>query len=241
MIEVAGKQIYTELTELVAAEHTALVVVDMQRDFVDPDGAFGRLGVDLTMYPAMRRTLGALLAAARRRSVPVIHLQNTALPDRMSDSAAQIRFNLKMHAAARRDGLPLTYTLLGTPGHAFVPDLAPTEAELVVLKYRSSGFWGTNLELLLRSNGIDTVLLSGCTTEGCVESTARDALFNDHHVVVAEDCVASDDPAQHDASLLLMRRRFDVVPAAKIAAAWGTAWQPPNTDGRNLEMDGADR
>ena len=75
----------------------------------------------------------------------------------------------------------------------------------MVKKYRSSAFWGTNLDLLLRSNGIKSLIMAGCTTEGCVESTARDALFNDYYVVVAEDCVASDDRAQHEASLLLMR------------------------------------
>ena len=62
--------------------------------------------------------------------------------------------------------------------------------------------------------------MTGCSTEGCVESTARDALFNDYYVVVAEDCVASDDPAQHDASLLLMRHRFDLATAERILGCW---------------------
>jgi nicotinamidase-related amidase len=66
--------------------------------------------------------------------------------------------------------------------------------------------------------------MTGCTTEGCVESTARDALFNDYYVVIAEDCVASDDPAQHDASLLLMRHRFDIASGDDILGVWaGTA------------------
>jgi nicotinamidase-related amidase len=101
-----------------------------------------------------------------------------------------------------------------------VPELAPLPDELVVAKYRSSAFWGTNLELLLRSNGIATVIVGGCTTEGCVESTARDAMFADHYVIIAEDCVGSDDRAQHDASLLLMRHRFDMATAAEIAGVW---------------------
>ena len=87
-------------------------------------------------------------------------------------------------------------------------------------KYRSSGFWGTNLDMLLRSNGIETVIVTGCTTEGCVESTARDAMFNDYYVVLPEDCVASDDPRQHEASLFLMRHRFDVVSSNDILAIW---------------------
>ncbi|HKN98495.1 MAG TPA: isochorismatase family protein, partial [Pseudonocardiaceae bacterium] len=73
---------------------------------------------------------------------------------------------------------------------------------------------------LLRSNGVKTVVVTGCTTEGCVESTARDALFNDYYVVVVEDCVASDDRAQHDAAMLLMRHRFDVVPSVALHTVW---------------------
>jgi nicotinamidase-related amidase len=155
--------------------------------------------------------------------VTVAHIQMTTLPDRKSDSPAQIRFNLRMHTAARAGGPPLRYTVSGTRGHEFVDELRPQDGELVVAKWRSSGFWGTNLDLLLRSNGIETVVVSGCTTEGCVESTARDAMFNDYYVVVAEDCVASDDLAQHDASMLLMRHRFDLASSHQIAEVWSQA------------------
>jgi nicotinamidase-related amidase len=222
-MEIEGKQVFTELSELVAPAHTALLLIDMQRDFVGSDGFFGSLGIDLTMYDETRPRLAALLEVARRHGVLVIHVQNTALPDRMSDSPAQIRFNMRMHESARRDGPPLRYTVPGTSGHEFVTELAPLPGELVVRKYRSSAFWGTNLELLLRSNGIQTVVVGGCTTEGCVESTARDAMFSDHYVVIADDCVGSDDKEQHDASMLLMTHRFDMASAAEIAAVWSVA------------------
>jgi nicotinamidase-related amidase len=112
--------------------------------------------------------------------------------------------------------------VLGTAGHEFVDELRPRAGEFVVPKWRSSAFWGTNLDLLLRSNGIKTLVVTGCTTEGCVESTARDAMFNDYHVVVVEDCVASDDRAQHDASLFLMKHRFDLTTGQQIGEAWKT-------------------
>lgn len=223
MIEVEGKTVLTELDELVDPSRVALVLIDLQRDFLDPEGAFGRLGIDLSMYVEHRPRVAALLAAARRASVPVLHVQNTALPNRASDSPAQLRFNLRMHAGARGSGEPLRYTVPGTWGHGFVDEFVPEPGETVVAKYRSSAFWGTNLDLLLRSNGIETVVVAGCTTEGCVESTARDALFNDYYVVIPEDCVASDDPAQHEASMLLMRHRFDVAPSAAIAEIWATS------------------
>jgi nicotinamidase-related amidase len=221
LIEIEGKQVLTELAELVSPQHAALVLVDMQRDFLDDNGAFGRLGVDLGMYPAMRPRLEGLLQAARAAGVLVVHIQMTALPGRLSDSPAQLRFNLKMHESARAGGPALRYTVPGTPGHEFVEELRPRPGEFVVPKWRSSAFWGTNLDLLLRSNDIRTVIVTGCTTEGCVESTARDAQFNDYYVVVAEDCVASDDRQQHEASLLLMRHRFDLAGAAEIRALWG--------------------
>ena len=220
MITIDGKIVFTELAELVVSAHTALIMVDMQRDFIEPDGAFGKLGIDLSMYTESRPRLAALLASARNSGTLVVHLQNTALPGRMGDSPSYLRFNLRMHQAARREGPPLRYTVAGTPGHDFAEEFAPLAEELVVRKYRSSGFWGTNLDMLLRSNGIKTVVFGGCTTEGCVESTARDAMFNDYYVVIAEDCVASDDRAQHAASQLLMRHRFDLASGEAIQNVW---------------------
>ena len=226
MIRVEGKEVFTELPELVDPAHTALLLIDMQHDFVDSDGVFGELGVDLSMYRDSVPKLANLLADARRACALVVHVQNTTLPDRMSDSPAQIRFNLRMHAAKRSGDAPLRYSIAGTPGHEFVKELTPDGDELVVRKHRSSAFWGTDLELLLRSNGIKTVVIGGCTTEGCVESTARDAMFNDLYVVIAVDCVASDDREQHEASLLLMRHRFDMATADAIAEVWAASRRP---------------
>ncbi len=231
MITVEGKEVFTELGELVDPAHTALLLVDMQRDFVEAEGAFGKLGIDLSMYRDSVPRLVRLLSDARRAAVLVIHVQNTTLAGRMSDSPAQLRFNLRMHAGERHEGIPLRYSVEGTPGHEFVKDLTPDTGEPVVRKHRSSAFWGTSLELLLRSNGIKTVVIGGCTTEGCVESTARDALFNDLYVVIAADCVASDDREQHDASLLLMRHRFDMATVDEIAAVWALTPPPARVSG----------
>lgn len=223
MIEVHGKGVYTELAELVEPTHTALLVIDMQIDFVDPSGLFGSMGVDLSMYDESRPRMAELVDAARNHGVLIIHVQNTQLADHMSDSPAQHRFNLRMHGEVRQGDLPLTYTVPGTRGHEFVSDFQPREDELVVRKYRSSGFWGTNLDMLLRSNRIETVVVTGCTTEGCVESTARDAMFNDYYVVIPEDGVASDDRAQHEASMLLMRHRFDLSNTGAVREVWATS------------------
>lgn len=223
MIEIEGKQVYTTLEELVEPAHTALVVVDMQRDFCLPGGAFDHLGVDISMYRPMIPRLARLIEGARAAGVPVVYIQMTVLPNRRSESPAQIRFNLRLHFASHGGVEPLGYTPDGSVGQEIIPELEPQDGDLIVKKYRSSGFWGTNLDMLLRSNGIETVVVTGCTTEGCVESTARDAMFNDYYVVLAEDCVASDDPKQHDASLFLMRHRFDIATADEILGIWSGA------------------
>jgi nicotinamidase-related amidase len=220
VIEIEGKQVFTELEELVDPRHTALLVVDMQRDFCVPGWAFDRLGVDISMYPSIIPRLARLIDGARAAEVPIVYVQMTVLPNRASESPAQIRFNLRLHLASHGKLEPLQYAADGSEGQAIVDELAPQPGDLVVKKYRSSGFWGTNLDMLLRSNGIKCVVMTGCTTEGCVESTARDALFNDYYVVIAEDCVASDDQQQHEASLLLMRHRFDIATCPEILGIW---------------------
>ena len=220
MITIENKVVYTTLAELVNRKHTAVIVVDMQNDFCKAGWTFDRLGIDISMYPSMLPRLSRLLTGARDIGVQVIYIQMTVLPNRMSDSPAQIRFNLRLHLASHGATQPMLYTIEDTPGQEIIAELAPEPGDLVVRKYRSSGFWGTNLDMLLRSNGIETVIVTGCTTEGCVESTARDAMFKDYYVVLPEDCVASDDPRQHEASLFLMRHRFDVVLSNDILTTW---------------------
>jgi nicotinamidase-related amidase len=106
--------------------------------------------------------------------------------------------------------------------------------DLVQHQKKLAPFDMRNLDMLLRSNGIKSVVMTGGTTEGCVESTARDALFNDYYVVIAEDCVASDDRRQHEASLLLMRHRFDIATAEEILGIWSA-----QEDGRGSRADSA--
>jgi ureidoacrylate peracid hydrolase len=219
VLEIEGKQVFETLDELVDPRHTALVVVDMQRDFCTPGGAFDRLGVDISMYPAMVSRLVRLVDGARAAGVRVVYVMMTTLPGRLIESPAQIRFNRRLHLAAN-GGEPLDYTTDGSVGQQIIPELPVKDGDVIVKKYRSSGFWGTNLDMLLRSNAVQTVIVAGCTTEGCVESTARDAMFNDYYVVIPEDCVASDDREQHDASLLLMRHRFDIASSDGILAEW---------------------
>jgi nicotinamidase-related amidase len=220
MIEIDGKQVFTELSELVDARHAALLIIDMQRDFCSPNGQLGRLGVDLSMYPSVIEHIGELIESARTAGVMLVFVQMTVLPGRVSDSPAQLRFQLRLYDGRHGPAEPIPYVIDGSDGQQFAPGLEPLDGELVVKKYRSSAFWGTNLGLLLRSNGIKSVVVCGCTTEGCVESTARDAMFSDYYVVIATDAVGSDDRAQHEASMYLMERRFELATSDAIRKIW---------------------
>ena len=109
----------------------------------------------------------------------------------------------------------------GTWGAEFVAELEPRPGELVVKKYRSSAFYESDLDLLLRAEGIRTVLVAGCTTEGCVESTVRDLSFYDYFGVVLSDCVGSDLQELHDASMRVMgAHRADIATSAEVASLW---------------------
>ncbi|MBJ7593802.1 MAG: cysteine hydrolase [Candidatus Dormibacteraeota bacterium] len=199
-------------------DHTALLLIDMQNDFCSAGGTFATSGYDVSMYAAMIPGVQCLLKAARQAGVLRIFIQNTTLANHLSDSPAQVRFRVRL--AHDPDAPSLRYTEDESWGHQFVAALTPEPGEPVLKKYRSSAFVGTPLDLLLRSNGIDTIVICGCTTEGCVESTARDGMFLDYYVVVVPDCIESDTREQHEASLTLMRNRFDMFPSAEIVATW---------------------
>lgn len=222
MLVVHGKEIPTELAELVDPAATALAIVDMQNDCCAVGGSADLAGADLSMYRDITPRIAALADACRHAGVPVIHVRIHTLPDGRSDSPAWIRFRMRANKNYDPDNEGLWhFTLEGSWGAEFIDELQPQPGDLVVTKFRSSAFANTNLDLLLRSNGIRTLMVTGCTTEGCVESTVRDACFYDYFPLVVSDCVGSDVPALHEASMLVMGAyRADVADSAGIVASW---------------------
>lgn len=225
MIEIHGRKIPTGLHELAPPGRTALLVIDMQNDLCRPDGAFARQGADVSGYAAVIPPLARLIAAARAAGAMVVFVKATTRPDHRSQSPAQLYFELRMQRsyATPQDG-PFEFCLPGTWGHEVIGELGCRDADTVIEKYRSSAFVGTALDLLLRSSGMQTVVVAGCTTEGCVDSTVRSAGFLDYFPVVPRDCVASDNPDLHRAGLLILEAyRAIVVDSHELIAAWSGA------------------
>lgn len=222
MMEVYGRQVPTELAEIAVPEITALVVIDMQNDLCSRDGAFAAQGADISAYRDATPRIARLIAAARAANVLVIFIRATTRPDHATQSLAQLFFEVRMQHSypAPQDG-PFVFCVAGTWGHEVLSELGCRETDVVIEKYRSSAFVGTSLDLVLRSRGIRTVIVTGCTTEGCVDSTVRSAGFLDYFPVVPRDCVASDNPGLHQAGMLVLEAyRAVVVDSDELLAVW---------------------
>lgn len=228
MLEIYGKRVFTELDEIVDPRHTALLLIDVQRDFCAADGMYGAMGRDLSLIAPAVRNLGVVLDGARRTGVLTIHIQNMWLPKHKAVSGAWLRFMVVKRNMDPARGC----TVVGTPGAEILPEVAPRPDDIVVQKWRSSAFVGTNLDMVLRANDIKTVVCTGFVTEGCLESSARDALFYDYYTVVLEDCVGTFDRDLHEASLKVLRTRVDVVPSASVLDIWSGAAGADGAAGR---------
>jgi ureidoacrylate peracid hydrolase len=198
--------VLSTLEDKVARPRAALVIVDMVNDFVDPKGktatiAHRPLDHARSVIPNQQR----LLAAARAADMLVVHVQHTTLTDHFSDSGPWL------DARSRATYSVPDICVAGTWGQEIIAELAPNAGEVVVQKYRYSGFAGTNLDLVLRTAGIETVVCCGVSTNACVESTARDAFSLDYYVVLPEDACASWDRSLHDATIRSAAARYAAI------------------------------
>lgn len=201
------------LEELVDPATTALVVIDVQNDFCHSDGHFARYKKDLSSIQAMLPKLVSFVNAAQDLGIWTIFVEQQTMPGGKSDSPAWLRFKC-------RDGKSPEYTLKGSWGAALVDGLAPRGNDIVVEKYRPDAFVYTNLDQTLRANGIESVVMLGTTTEGCVESSVRGASYHDYYVVVVSDLVGSPNPVLHDGSMRLFQARYPLATSDEILAAW---------------------
>ena len=192
---------------------TAVLVIDMQNDFGAKGGMFDRAGIDITGIGRAVAPTGRALAAARARGIPVIYLAMQHRPDLadMGDEAAPHRIKhgpLGVGATVSTpDGGSGRILVSGSWGTEIVPELAPAPGDIVVAKHRYSGFFETPLDSILRRLGARHLVVTGCSTSVCVESTIRDAMFRDYQCLLLEDCTAEpigsgNSRGNHEASLL---------------------------------------
>ena len=173
--------------------HTALVLIDMQRDFVEPGGFGETLGNDVSILQAVVPPLQAVLADARRRGLMVIHTREGHLPD-LSDCPPA---KLQRGEPSKRIGDPGPkgrILVRGEFGHDIIDDLAPLPDELVIDKPGKGAFYATGLHDLLVESGITSLIVTGVTTEVCVHTTVREANDRGYECLVLSDCVGSYFP-----------------------------------------------
>ncbi len=211
------RTVFRTLDEKIQPRHTALVVLDVQNDFCSPGGSADQQGRNISTSQAALQPLLSLLSAARQAGCLVIFVQVTRHALGLTDSASRVSYFDSLHAGRPR----VSSVVEGSWGWQLVDGLDPQPNEVRVQKFRTSAFVNTGLDVYLRANERRTLILTGGATDGAVLATALDGSYNDYYVVVAEDCVASDHANLHDAALILLRARFDVVPGATLASTWG--------------------
>lgn len=198
---------------------TAVLVVDMQNAFVDPKGSLARMGVPVGRNTRPIPHIRAILAAARAASAPVVHLRFVLREDLADLGALGRRFPPLRglgHCAA------------GSWDAAFYPGMGPARGDYVVDKDRFSGFFGTDLDELLRILRVDTLVVTGVATNVCVESTVRDAFAHDYRVIVPREATASYAEEMEASSLAVMAFMFaEVVATGEVVSALARAAAAP--------------
>ena len=180
---------------------TALVIIDMQRDFLEPEGYIARTGVDVRGLRAIIPNVRRLLDAARGKDIQVIHTREGHRPDLSDLPAVKARRAAGAGAPIGSMG-PLGRLLVrGEPGHAIIPELEPLVSEPVIDKPGFGAFYATDLEQLLRVAGVRKLVIAGVTTDICVHSTLREAVDRGFECITAGDACAAGDPAIHEAML----------------------------------------
>lgn len=185
-------------------ERTAVVIIDMQRDFLLPGGFGETLGNDVSLLGAAIAPCQRLLAAARERGVLVIHTREGHRPD-LSDAP---KAKIERGAPSMRigDPGPMGRILIrGEIGHDIVPDLYPAAGEPVIDKPGKGAFYATDLHSILRNRGIEDLIVCGVTTEVCVHTTVREANDRGYRCVVPGDCCASYFPEFHAMGLKMIK------------------------------------
>ena len=209
----------TTLEQKVDPKNAALIVVDVQNDFAAAGGAMDREGFDIKMAQEMVPRLIKFIDEARAATVPVIYIQNVY----NSDQNWYLSEVWLEQATRKRNG---SYTqrpvcVKGSWGWDFYGGIKPLSSEVVVTKHRFSAFIDTDLDLILRSKNIKTLIMTGIATNVCVETTARMGFMKDYYIVFVSDCCPAYKQHLHDTTLENIETVFgQVVTAQDVVKCW---------------------
>jgi len=196
--------------EVPAGGGLALMIIDMQRDFLEPGGFGEMLGNDVHRLQSIVPTLARLLDAFRRAGLPVIHTMECHAPD-LSDCPPSKQRRGKPGLRIGDMGPMGRILIKGEPGNAIIPELSPQPEEPVIEKPGKGAFHGTELQVLLHARAITHLLITGVTTEVCVQTTMREANDRGYECLLVEDCTESYFPTFKRAALEMMRSQGGIV------------------------------
>lgn len=183
---------------------TALLVIDMQRDFLLPEGYAAQAGLDIAPLVATIRPIEKLLTVGRKSGLSIVHTREGHVPDLSDCPPYKLERSRKAGAEIGSKG-PLGRLLVrGEVGHDFVDSLRPLEQEIVIDKPGYSAFAHTGLQQVLTKRGIETIILTGVTTEVCVSSTLRAAIDLGYRCITVSDACASGNLDLHKAALAMI-------------------------------------
>ena len=193
-----------------ALNHLALVIIDMQRDFLEPGGFGDTLGNDVSQLQAIIPQLKTLLSTFRDLDLLVIHTQECHEPNLADCPTSKLtRGNAKLRIGDR--GAMGRILVRGEPGNAIISALAPRPNEIVIHKPGKGAFYNTSLSSILQKYQITHLLITGVTTEVCVQSTMREANDRGYDCLLVEDCTASYFPAFKAATIEMIRAQGGIV------------------------------
>ena len=187
-------------------DKTALVVVDVQNDFCHAEGAFGKRGFDLSHAERSVENLLPFIDQCRRFGLRVVFVRT--IHSNWSDSDSWVS---RMAGAGKQ----MMICRPDTWGAEFYK-VAPQESDFIATKHRFSGFVGTDLELVLRARGIETLLMTGCASNVCVETTARDGFNRDFRIIFVEDCCGAFSVEEHLTAITNMNKYFGIAVDSKL-------------------------
>ncbi|WP_058910508.1 cysteine hydrolase family protein [Entomohabitans teleogrylli] len=190
-------------------ETTALIVIDMQRDFVEPDGFGAVLGNDVSLVRKAIAPCSRLLRQAREAGLFILHTREGHRADLSNCPPAKLTRGGKTFIG--EPGAMGRILIQGEAGHDIIPELYPQPGEPVIDKPGKGAFYATDLHLILQARGIRSLIICGVTTEVCVQTTAREANDRGYEVLIPEDCCASYFPEFHRAALEMIKAQGAIV------------------------------